>query len=251
MSLLLEGVRVLDLTWLLPGPFCTMILADLGAEVVKVEEPKSGDYLRFQNPLIKKESVFFLNLNRNKKSLCLNMKSPTGRDIFKTLSKKFDVIVEGFRPGVMERLGVGYEEVKKINPKIIYCSITGYGQDGPYKYRVGHDINYIGFGGILGITGMKGGSPVIPGVQIADLAGGGLYPVIGILAALFSRGRTGKGQYIDVSMLDGIVSLIHVLAGDFFAEGKIPPPETSTSEENSLAIMFIGLKTMNILLLEP
>jgi crotonobetainyl-CoA:carnitine CoA-transferase CaiB-like acyl-CoA transferase len=162
-------------------------------------------------------------LNRNKKSLTLNLKTPEGKAVLRRMVEQgADVLIEQFRPGVMERLGVGYRDLEKINSRIIYCSLTGYGQDGPYRDLAGHDINYIGIGGILGLTGPKGGSPVIPGIQIADLIGGGLYAVIGILSALMARQKTGRGQYIDISMLDGVVSLLPDSAALYFAEGKAP-----------------------------
>jgi crotonobetainyl-CoA:carnitine CoA-transferase CaiB-like acyl-CoA transferase len=162
-------------------------------------------------------------LNRNKKSITLNLKAPEGRSILlKMVERGADVLIEQFRPGVMDRLALGYKDLEKVNPRLIYCSLTGYGQDGPYKNLAGHDINYIGIGGILGLTGQKGGAPVIPGIQIADLIGGGLYAVIGILTALVARQKTGRGQFVDISMLDGVVSLVPDGAALFFAEGKSP-----------------------------
>lgn len=228
MSLPLEGIKVLDLSRLLPGGFCTLLLADMGAEVVKVEDPKGGDYIRWMPPFINKESAYFLSLNRNKKSIKLNLRSKIGRKIFLKLAKEYDVILEGFRPGVVSKLGISYEEIKRVNPKIIYCSLSGFGQDGPYRERVGHDINYIGIGGILSITGEKGGPPVIPGVQIADI-GGGMLAAIAILASLVSKER---GKYTDVSMLDGVISWLVLLAGKYFADGKTPQRgETQLSGE--------------------
>ena len=219
----LEGIRILDLTRLLPGPYGTMLLADLGAEVIKIEEPERGDYARWNPPQINGIGSRHLLLNRNKKSLTLNLKAPEGKAILRRMVEQgADVLIEQFRPGVMERLGVGYRDLEKINSRIIYCSLTGYGQDGPYRDLAGHDINYIGIGGILGLTGPKGGSPVIPGIQIADLIGGGLYAVIGLLSALMARQKTGRGQYIDISMLDGVVSLLPDSAALYFAEGKAP-----------------------------
>ncbi|MBC7337546.1 MAG: CoA transferase, partial [Clostridia bacterium] len=180
----LEGIRVLDLTRLLPGPYCTMILADFGAEVIKVEEPGRGDYYRWLKPMMGEYGASFQLLNRNKKSIVLNLKHPAAKELFLELAATARVVVEGFRPGVMDRLGIGYESVKKVNPRIVYCSITGFGSDGPYRDVAGHDINYIGIGGILGLTGRKGGPPVIPGVQVADIGAGGLYAAVGILIAL-------------------------------------------------------------------
>ena len=220
MVLPLEGIRVLDLTWLLPY---TTILADFGAEVIKVEEPTRGDYSRWMPPLIKGQGAYFLSVHRNKKSITLNLKTEKGKEIFYKLAEKSDVVIESFRPGVTKRLGVDYETIKKINPKIVYCSVSGYGQDGPYKDLPGHDINYIAIGGILGLTGQYGGPPIIPGIQIADLAGGCMLATISILIALIAREKTGEGQYIDVSMTDGAVSLLTHTSALYFAEGK--PPE--------------------------
>lgn len=202
MSLPLSGIRVLDLTRLLPGAFCTMILADLGAEVVKVEEPSMGDYIRYMPPLVNGVSIYHIMLNRNKKSVALNLKDEGGRKAFLKLAGSADVIVEGFRPGVVRRLGVDYDTVKRINPGIIYCSITGYGQNSSYAGKAGHDINYISLAGILSISQKTGENvPAIPPVQIADLSGG-VIASLSILAALIQRGRTGRGAYIDISMTD-------------------------------------------------
>jgi len=221
----LEGIKILDLTRLLPGPYGTMLLADLGAEVVKVEEPEQGDYARWYSPQINGVGARHLLLNRNKQSITLNLKKPEGKEIFLNLVREgADVVIEQFRPGVMDRLGLGYKELEKVNPRLIYCSLTGYGQDGPYRDWAGHDINYIGLGGILGLTGTPGGAPAIPGMQIGDIVGGGLYAVVGILTALVARQKTGRGQYIDVSMMDGVVSLLPDGAAIFFAEGKSPGP---------------------------
>jgi len=202
VSLPLSGIRVLDLTRLLPGAFCTMILADLGAEVVKVEEPSMGDYIRYMPPLVNGVSIYHIMLNRNKKSVALNLKDEGGRKAFLKLAGSADVIVEGFRPGVVRRLGVDYDTVKRINPGIIYCSITGYGQNSSYAGKAGHDINYISLAGILSISQKTGEDvPAIPPVQIADLSGG-VIASLSILAALIQRGRTGRGAYIDISMTD-------------------------------------------------
>jgi crotonobetainyl-CoA:carnitine CoA-transferase CaiB-like acyl-CoA transferase len=197
-------------------------LADLGAEVVKVEEPGFGDYIRWIPPLVHGKSYRYLILNRNKKSLTLDLKSKEGRDIFLKLVSKSDVVLESFRPGVAKRLNISYEELKATNPRIIYCAISGYGQDGPYSTLSGHDIDYIGYGGILGITGEKGKPPIIPGVQIADIGGGGMLAATSILAALIARTKTGKGQFVDVSMLDGVVSWLSIHAAEYFGEGRSP-----------------------------
>lgn len=217
----LKSIKVLDLTRLLPGGYCTQMLGDMGAEVIKIEQPGIGDYIRWMPPYMKKESGLFLAINRNKKSMTLNLKTTQGQKIFYRLVESADVIIEGYRPGVVKKLGVDYETVKAFNPKVIYCSLSGYGQDGPYQDWVGHDINYIGIGGILGITGAAQ-EPVIPGVQIADLAGGGMLATIAILVALFTRERIGVGQYIDVAMLDGVVSWLSIHAGKYFIDQEIP-----------------------------
>jgi len=217
----LKSIKVLDLTRLLPGGYCAMLLGDFGAEVIKIEQPGIGDYIRWMPPYMKKESGLFLAINRNKKSMTLNLKTSQGQEIFYKLVQSADVVLEGFRPGVVKRLGIDYATVKPLNPKVIYCSLSGYGQDGPYRDYVGHDINYIGFGGILGLTGTTQ-DPIIPGVQIADLAGGGMLTAIAVLAALFARERIGVGQYIDVAMLDGVVSWLSIHAGKYFVDKEIP-----------------------------
>jgi len=218
----LQGIKVLDLARLLPGNFCTLLFADYGADVLKIEDTNRGDYGRWYPPLVRTQSAYFLGLNRNKRSMKLNLKTDKGRTIFMQLAERSDVILEGFRPGVTDRLGIGYGAVRKVNPEIIYCSISGFGQDGPYRDKVGHDINYIGIGGILGITGQRGGPPVIPAAQIADIGAGGMMATIGILIALVNRRKTGRGQYIDISMLDGVVSWLSMLASKYFVDGEIP-----------------------------
>lgn len=203
----LEGIKILDCTRLLPYQYCTMLLGDLGAEVLKIEEPLEGDYGRWGDFDHTYESETFVMTNRNKKSMKLNLKHEKGRAIFKKLAIGYSVLVESFRPGVMARLGVGYEDIKQINPSIIYCSTTGYGQTGPYRSRVGHDINYLGYSGVLACTGESTGNPVLPGIPIGDMAGGGLTTAMAILAAIVGRERTGKGQYIDVAQTDVLTSL--------------------------------------------
>ncbi|WP_249595856.1 CaiB/BaiF CoA transferase family protein [Peribacillus frigoritolerans] len=218
----LSGIKVLDLSRLLPGPYCSLMMADYGAEVIKIEEPGRGDYIRWRKPAIEGIGARHLTINRNKKSIELNLKSEEGKEIFKKMAANADVILESFRPGVMDRLGLGYDEISKINEGIIYCSLTGYGQTGPYRNLPGHDINYIGYSGILGLIGQKNGKPVVPGVQIADIGGGALMALSGISMALFHKERTGKGQYIDVSMLDGAVSWLYAAASDYFASAAVP-----------------------------
>jgi crotonobetainyl-CoA:carnitine CoA-transferase CaiB-like acyl-CoA transferase len=218
----LAGLKVLDLTRLLPGGFCTLLFADMGADVLKIEEPGKGDYIRWMDPFKGGMSSGHIALNRGKRSMTLNLKHERGREVLLRLVRDADVLIESFRPGVMDRLGVGYERLAQENPKLIYCAITGYGQDGPYKDRAGHDINYLGFGGVLGIIGPRDGDPAIAGVQIADVGGGALMGAVGILAALHDRARTGRGRFVDISMLDGAVSWLAMHAAGYFMDG-IPP----------------------------
>lgn len=217
-NLPLHGIKILDLTRLLPGPYATLLLADLGADVLKIEDNQMGDYIRWGKPAIGEYSAGFMVLNRNKRSMTLNLKSDEGREIFIKLAKEADIVMESFRPDVMSRLGLGWEQLKEINPRLIYCAISGYGQDGPYKLRPGHDLNYIGYAGVLGQTGAPE-QPVLPGTQIADLGGGGLLSVVGVLAAIEGRHHTGKGRFVDISMTDAIVSWLTYHAGNYFATG--------------------------------
>ena len=218
---LLKELKMLDLSRLLPGPYCSLLLADLGMEVLKVEDPEQGDYTRGIAPIRKKDSAIFLALNRNKKSIKLNLKIIEGKEIFYKLIQSYDIILESFRPGVIDRLGIGYQELKERNPRVILCSLSGYGQDGPYQGRSGHDINYIGLGGVLEITGVKNGDPVLPGVQIADIGGGGMMAAIAILAAAIHREKTGEGQFLDISMMDSVVSWLSIHAGKYFMDGEL------------------------------
>jgi alpha-methylacyl-CoA racemase len=210
----LTGVRVLDLSRLLPGPFATMVLAGLGAEIVKVEDLDGGDYLRWMPPRQGDTSAMFAALNGGKRSLRLNLKSPRGRDLFLDLAGDADVVLESFRPGVMGRLGLGMEALHARNPRLVLCSISGYGQDGPDRLRAGHDLNYLARAGVLAISGAAGERPPIPGVQIADMGGGALGAVVAILAALRLADRTGTGSHCDVAMVDGVLSWMgpHVAA---------------------------------------
>ncbi len=226
----LEGVRVLDLTRLLPGGFCTLLLADLGADVLKVEDTGGGDYIRWMPPYYGGESeqragvasAYFLALNRNKRSLRLNLKDERGREVLLRLVEDYDVLVESFRPGVMDRLGVGYDVLRERNPRLIYCPISGYGQDGPLTARSGHDTNYLALNGLLGLTGRRGGPPIQSAGQIADLGGGGLMAAVGILAAVIERERSGEGQMVDISMTDGALSWLAMVAARYFAEQQAP-----------------------------
>jgi alpha-methylacyl-CoA racemase len=207
----LDGVRVLDLSRLLPGPVCTLHLADLGADVVKVEDTGAGDYARALGLAPtgdgRAPSAFFRMVNRNKRSLALDLKASGGRDAFLRLARHADVVVESFRPGVVDRLGVGYASVAAINRRIVYCSITGYGQTGPYRDRPGHDINYLGYAGVLDQSGISGGPPALSNLQVADLLGGAMNASTAILAALFGASRTGNGTHVDIAMTEG--SLAH------------------------------------------
>ncbi len=201
----LSGIRVLDLTRLLPGAFCTMLLADMGADVVKVEDPERGDYMRWTPPLRDGQSVLFNALNRNKRSITLNLKSDAGRDLLVRLVEKADVLVEGNRPGVMRRLGLSWDILHERNPRLVMCSITGYGQDGPFATRAGHDLNYMATSGALGLNGQADGPPAPLSVQVADVGGGGLQPAVAILGALVGVQRGGEGRWLDASMTDGAV----------------------------------------------
>jgi len=212
----LEGIRVLDLSRMLPGPYCSMMLADLGAEVIKVEEPSVGDPTRWSKPMIGDQSSAFRQINRNKKSIAVDLKKSEGRSIFLKLSATADVVLEQFRPGVVDRLGIGHEAVSEVNPRIVYCSLTGFGQDGPHRDRSGHDLNYLALSGVLGLTTDERGKPAIPGVQVADLAGG-MIAAFAILAALHARERTGRGQFVDVSMFDVMMSMLPIPASQQFA----------------------------------
>ncbi|HZY04709.1 MAG TPA: CaiB/BaiF CoA-transferase family protein [Anaeromyxobacteraceae bacterium] len=215
----LAGVRVLDLSRLLPGPYATLVLADLGADVVKVEDPQGGDYVRWMPPLAGEQSGFFHALNRGKRSLCLDLKRPEGAAAFRRLARRFDVVVESFRPGVMERLGVGYAALQAENPGVILCSISGYGQDGPYRDRAGHDIDYCATAGVLALNGPPE-RPLPLGVQVADVAGGSWPAVAGILAALVRRAATGEGGQVDVSMTDGALAMLALQRGAAAARGS-------------------------------
>ncbi len=226
----LDGIRVLDLTRLLPGAVCTQMLADFGADVIKIEEPGMGDHARLARPRIKGESAIYLYTNRNKRSLAVNLKHGAGRELFLTLAAQADVVVESFRPGTMTRLGLGYELLREQNEGLVYCAISGYGQTGPYRERAGHDLNYIGTAGLLSLLSVERdeGSAAVPCVQLADLAGGSLQAVIGILLALMARNQTGRGQLVDISMMDGSLALMAVPLAEYFATGIAPTPGETT-----------------------
>jgi crotonobetainyl-CoA:carnitine CoA-transferase CaiB-like acyl-CoA transferase len=227
MTLPLEGVRVLDLSRLLPGGFCSLLLADFGADVLKVEDTGMGDYVRWSQPAYEGAaesagSALFLALNRNKRSIRIDLKQDRGKEVLLRLARDADVLLESFRPGVLDRLGVGYEALRAENPGLVYCAISGYGQDGPYRDRSGHDMNYLGLVGLLGLTGERDGPPVQSAGQIADVGGGALTAAFGILAALRERDRSGEGQLVDVSMADGSLAWLGLVAGRYFCDGVVP-----------------------------
>jgi crotonobetainyl-CoA:carnitine CoA-transferase CaiB-like acyl-CoA transferase len=218
----LRGARILDLTRLLPGNYCTLLLADLGADVIKVEEPERGDYIRLTPPLVDGEGAIHRALNRGKRSVTIDLKTPDGAMVLRRLARDADALIEAFRPGVMDRLGVGFEALATENPRLVYCALTGYGQDGPYRDRVGHDINYTGYAGILHATGTAEGPPVLSSVQVGDF-GGGMAAALGVVACLGEAARTGRGRFVDVSMLDVAVSWTGVLVSWYLATGEAPP----------------------------
>jgi alpha-methylacyl-CoA racemase len=217
----LDGIRVLDLTRLLPGAFCTLLLADMGADVVKVEEPRSGDYMRWYPPLRDGQSVLFNALNRNKRSLALDLKHRAGRDLFLALVERADVVVEGNRPGVMDRLGLGWPALRAHNPSLVMASITGYGQEGPWSGRAGHDLNYMAVAGALSLNGRRGEPPHPLAVQVADIGGGGQAAATAILGALLAVARGAQGRFLDVSMTDGALSWLAVPLAQVHEQGPI------------------------------
>ena len=227
MSGPLEGVRVLDLSRVLTGPYCSMMLGDMGAEVIKVERPDGGDDTRgWGPPWVGEQSHYFLSINRNKRSLGLDLKAQGAREIARELVRRSDVVLENFRPGTAERLGLDYETLCDINPDIVYCSISGFGQDGPHRDRAAYDLIIQGMGGLMGVTGAEGSEPIRVGVAVADI-GAGMYAAYAIASALFRRERTGEGEYIDVSMMDVQVSWMTYMAHYYFASGELPPRRAS------------------------
>lgn len=223
---LLSSVKVLDFSTLLPGPYASMLLADLGAEILRIESPTRKDLVRDLPPILGNSSAAHQFLNRSKRSLSLDLKNAEAIKIIKKLIATYDVVLEQFRPGVMDRLGLGYESLKEINPKLIYCSITGYGQTGPYRDRAGHDINYLALSGISSYSRRVGKSPLPLGIQVADVAGGSLHGVIGILTALYHREKTGEGRAIDISMTDAAFALNGMSGAGYLAGGVEPQAET-------------------------
>lgn len=219
----LTGLRVLDLTRLLPGPMCTLHLADMGAEVIKIEDPRVGDYVRWTPPLVRTHSPLFLAINRNKKSVKLDLTTARGKELFLQLAGSAHVVLEGFRPGVVQELGIDYEAVRAVNPAIVYGSLTGYGQTGPYRDRAGHDINYCGYVGVADQIGEAGAAPALPNFQIADLAGGALSAAMGLLAAVTEQQMTGQGRYLDVAMTDCTLAHEVVALSTLVAYGTTRP----------------------------
>jgi crotonobetainyl-CoA:carnitine CoA-transferase CaiB-like acyl-CoA transferase len=218
----LDGIRVLDLSRILSGPYCTMVLADFGAEVVKVERPGPGDDTRaWGPPFVNGESAYYLSINRNKRSITVDLAQEAGREIIYALARASDVAIENFRPGTADRIGVGYERLRRENPRLVYCSISGFGQDGPYRDRPGYDALAQAMSGMMSITGEPDGPPAKHGMSIADI-GAGMWAALAIVTALLARERTGEGQYIDISLLDAQLSWLTYAAGNFFATGQDP-----------------------------
>lgn len=221
MKLPLEGIRVLDLSHMLPGPYSTMMLADMGAEVIKIEPPKGGDGFRQRKPKVNQEGSAFLMVNRGKKSCVLDLRSPEGLENFMELARTADVILEQYRPGVVNRLGIDYGSVKKVNPGIVYVSLSGYGQDGPYRDMPGHDINYLSISGVLDTVGKADQPPSLPGIQVADMCGA-QWSIISVLLGLMARQRNnGEGQYIDLSMTDAVFPWLSLFLSDYVALGTV------------------------------
>lgn len=218
---LLEGVRVLDLSRVLAGPYCGMLLADLGADVIKIEVPGKGDDARINYPIINGESAYFMNLNRNKRGITLNLKSEKGKEIFRNLVKKSDIVVENYRPGVMDKLGLGYEDLKKINPAIVYGAVSGFGHYGPYSQRPGYDIIGQAMSGLMSTTGWPDSPPTRTGTAISDVMGG-VSCCVGILAAYINRLKTGKGDKVDVALVDAMVSSLEIINTLYLVSGKVP-----------------------------
>ncbi|MBU5294376.1 CoA transferase [Anaerosalibacter bizertensis] len=223
MKLALDNIKILDLTRVLAGPYATMILGDLGADIIKIEMPVKGDDARAFGPYLNDESAYFMSLNRNKRSMTLNLKSEKGKELFLEMVKKVDVVVENYRPGTMEKLGIGYDTLSKINPKLIYAAASGYGHTGPYSKRAAYDAVVQAMGGLMSITGEKGGKPVRVGTSIGDITAG-LFTAIGILAALNNRNETGKGQKVDVAMLDCQVAILENAIARYVVTNEVPKP---------------------------
>ncbi|MEW9670096.1 CaiB/BaiF CoA transferase family protein [Ammoniphilus sp. 3BR4] len=221
MAKALQGVRVLDLTRVLAGPYASMLLADLGAEVIKIETPFGGDDARGYGPFVNGESAYFMSINRNKQSVTLNLKTEEGKEIFLKLVKDADVVIENYRPGTMEKLGLGYEDLEPINPRIIYAASSGFGHTGPYSQKAAYDLIVQGMGGIMSLTGEPGGAPTRVGASVGDITAG-MFTAIGILSALHHRSQTGEGQKVDVAMLDCQVAILENAIARYAASGESP-----------------------------
>ncbi|PIC70794.1 formyl-CoA transferase [Sporosarcina sp. P16b] len=243
----LNGIKVLDLSRILAGPYCSMLLGDMGADIIKVEQPGKGDESRyFTPPTWNGESCYFLATNRNKRSITIDLKSPEGKEIIYKLVEEADVLLENFRTGALDQLGFGYDEIKRINPRLVYCSISGFGRTGPEKSKAGYDLLLQGFGGLMSITGDADRPPAKAGMAIVDLTTG-MFAAYGILTALFARGQTDKGQFIDVSLLDGQISLLNHMATGFFATGK-PAGRMGSSHPSIVPYQSFKTKDQDIIL---
>jgi crotonobetainyl-CoA:carnitine CoA-transferase CaiB-like acyl-CoA transferase len=246
----LDGIKVLDLSRTLAGPFCTMLLGDVGADIIKVEQPGKGDETRnFTPPTWDGVSSYYLASNRNKRSIAIDLKSEEGREVIYTLAKESDVFVENFRTGALDKLGLGYEQMKKINPRLIYCSISGFGRTGPEKNRAGYDLLLQGYGGVMSVTGDPDGTPIKVGTSIVDLTTG-MFAAYGILSAIIAREKTGEGQFIDASLLDGQVTLLNYLVTSYFATGK-PAERMGSAHPTVVPYQAFPAKDMNIILAVP
>ena len=221
MKGILEGITVLDLTRVLAGPYCAMLLADMGATVIKIETPNGGDDSRAFGPFINGESSYFMNLNRNKKGITINLKAPEGKAMFLALVEQADVVLENYRPGTMEKLGLGYEDLKKVNPGLVYGCVSGFGHYGPYSKRAGYDIIGQAVGGLMSTSGWPGGEPTRTGTAMGDVLGG-LSCAVGVLAAVTNKLKTGEGQKVDVSLVDSVVSSLEIITQIYLSSGKIP-----------------------------
>ncbi|PIC87108.1 formyl-CoA transferase [Sporosarcina sp. P20a] len=247
MKQALNGIKVLDLSRTLAGPYCSMLLGDMGADIIKVEQPGKGDESRyFTPPTWNGESCYFLATNRNKRSITIDLKSPEGKEIIYKLVEEADVLLENFRTGALDQLGFGYEEIKKINPRLVYCSISGFGRTGPEKSKAGYDLLLQGFGGLMSITGDADRPPAKAGMAIVDLTTG-MFAAYGTLTALLARGQTDKGQFIDVSLLDGQISLLNHMATGFFATGK-PAVRMGSSHPSIVPYQSFKTKDQDIIL---
>ncbi len=234
MSYPLHDMKILDFTYLLPGPYGSMMLADLGADIIKVENPHNPDMLRMLPPIVDEISAVYAHINRGKKSLALDLKASQAKDIIYTLVKEYDIVIEQFRPGVLEKLGFGYEDLKNINQGIIYCSLTGYGHTGSFASRAGHDINYMALSGVESFSGKKSTGPSLHGIQIADIASGAKNMIIGILAAYIKRQKTGNGDYLDISITDGVFAMSTFTTAAYLEGYPLPMPETQILNGGSI-----------------